>query len=356
MQHEKKKRLALFVLALAFCMSCIGGITVLAEGNTCRNCGKEIPEGAVICSGCGQCTECQEQNVVNSDHCFFCGAANENDTEMERDAEDNYGEGCELQLMEALRDESSGKDYAFSQRMPTPYWMTNITYVDITYGLTLDKMVQFDLNIFDADNNVRDPTRKRLFNQIYADNPLLERFAGREKEVGIYHCHIQSHQIDFGLLNLSRYKKVGYEVVFEREQNVIVDRSNTRITLNGGDLVTGLKMKAKYYEYLLVNPSTGEELFFSGVNIPPYSPGAEAFKQEDVEPQSVVSGWVEGYSGDRIFGYSGGYLSFGGYNEILRHSGPVDGGWKYLYCTMRYTAPYDYSKKTAFSWAAAMWM
>ena len=58
---------------------------------------------------------------------------------------------------------------------------------------------------------------------------------------------------------------------------------------------------------------------------------------------------MEGFSGDRLFGYGGGYLSFGGYNEIIRHNGPLDGGWKHLYCVMAYTAPYDYSKKHSFS-------
>lgn len=346
---KTKRFFALFVLVLAFYLLCIGSITVPAEGNTCLNCGKDIPEGAVICSSCGQCTECQEQNVANSDHSFFCGAVNENDTEMERDEEGNYGEGCELQLMEALQNESSGEDYAFSQRMPAPYWMTNITKVYVTYGDTLEDVRKYDLDFFNVENGMRDPTDQMFLSRIYAKNPLLEKFSGREDRVGIYHCYIQSGQLDFGPLNVSRYKKDGYEVVFEREQDVIVDRSITRISLKGVDMETELKMKAKYYEYLLVNANTGEELFFGGVHIPPYSPGAEEFMQGYVDPQSVVSGFVEGYSGDRLFGYGGGYLSFGGYNEIIRHNGPLDGGWKHLYCVMAYTAPYDYSKKHSFS-------
>ena len=77
-----KRCLALLVLSFAFCIPCIGGVAVFAEGGTCQNCGKDIPEGAVICSSCGQCTECQEQNVANSDHCFFCGAVNVNASVM----------------------------------------------------------------------------------------------------------------------------------------------------------------------------------------------------------------------------------------------------------------------------------
>ena len=325
---KTKRFFALFVLVLAFYLLCIGSITVPADG---------------------QSTECHEQNVAISDHCFFCGAVNENDTEMERDEEGNYGEGCELQLMEALQNESSGEDYAFSQRMPAPYWMTNITKVYVTYGDTLEDVRKYDLDFFNVENGMRDPTDQMFLSRIYAKNPLLEKFAGREDRVGIYHCYIQSGQLDFGPLNVSRYKKDGYEVVFEREQDVIVDRSITRISLKGVDMETELKMKAKYYEYLLVNANTGEELFFGGVHIPPYSPGAEEFMQGYVDPQSVVSGFVEGYSGDRLFGYGGGYLSFGGYNEIIRHNGPLDGGWKHLYCVMAYTAPYDYSKKHSFS-------
>ena len=71
-----KRCLALFVLVLALCLPCIGGITVLAEGNTCRSCGKDIPETTIICPYFWVCSLCGTKNNANATVCENCGARN----------------------------------------------------------------------------------------------------------------------------------------------------------------------------------------------------------------------------------------------------------------------------------------
>ena len=93
---KTKRRLALFVLVLAFCLSCIGSITVLAAGNTCRSCGKDIPESTIICPYCWVCSLCGTKNNENATVCKNCGAQNSSGGEQpngeQTDGEQTDGE------------------------------------------------------------------------------------------------------------------------------------------------------------------------------------------------------------------------------------------------------------------------
>ena len=91
---KTKRRLALFVLVLAFCLSCIGSITVLAAGNTCRSCGKDIPESTIICPYCWVCSLCGTKNNENATVCENCGARNAGGGEQSNGGQTGGEQAC----------------------------------------------------------------------------------------------------------------------------------------------------------------------------------------------------------------------------------------------------------------------
>ena len=70
MNRKMKKlliRIFCLVWVVALCLSCAA--TALAADEACPYCGKDVPEGIVICPHCWVCTECGAQNNENAVVC-----------------------------------------------------------------------------------------------------------------------------------------------------------------------------------------------------------------------------------------------------------------------------------------------
>ena len=94
MNRKMKKlliRIFCLVWVVALCLSCAA--TALAADEACPYCGKDVPEGIVICPHCWVCTECGAQNNENAVVCAECGAQNAGGGTSGGASEGSTGEG-----------------------------------------------------------------------------------------------------------------------------------------------------------------------------------------------------------------------------------------------------------------------
>ena len=94
MNRKMKKiliRIFCLVWVVPLCLSCV--VTVLAADGACPYCGKNVPEGIVICPHCWVCTECGAQNNENAVVCAECGAQNAGGGTSGGASEGSTGEG-----------------------------------------------------------------------------------------------------------------------------------------------------------------------------------------------------------------------------------------------------------------------